>query len=53
MDPNELIKVAPALAKGAAEIIAAVPIADIVKRICGPPADLLGEKLRERVEPLF
>ena len=53
MDPNELIKAAPAIAKGAAEIIAAVPLADIVKRICGPPADLLGDKLRERVERCF
>lgn len=53
MNPDDLIKAAPAIAKGAAEIIAAVPIADIVKRICGPPADLLGDKLRERVERCF
>jgi hypothetical protein len=53
MNPDEVITVAPAIAKGVAGIIAAVPIADIVKRIIGPPADVIGEKLKRRLERCF
>lgn len=53
MDGSEIIKTAPGLAKGVAAIIAAVPVADIVKRIIGPSADVIGQKLKERVERCF
>ena len=53
MDGAEIVKAVPGIAKGVAEIIAAVPIADIVKRICGPTADLFGEKAKQRVERCF
>ena len=52
MDPNELVKANHAIAKSTAEIIAAVPLADIAERTCGP-SDLIGERLRERVERCF
>jgi len=53
MDPNELIKAAPELTKAVATLVAGLPIGDIVKRICGPPADLLGDRLKGRVERCF
>lgn len=49
MDPNELIKAAPQLAKGAAAISAAVPFTAIVKRMLGPAADELAEMWRDQV----
>jgi hypothetical protein len=49
VDPNELIKAAPQLAKGAAAISAAVPFTAIVKRMLGPAADELAEMLRDQV----
>ena len=49
MDPNELIKAAPELAKGAAALGAAVPFTAIVKRMLGPAADGLAEMLRDQV----
>jgi hypothetical protein len=49
MDPNELIKAAPELAKGAAAIGAAVPFTAIVKRMLGPAADELAEMWRDQV----
>jgi Abortive infection alpha len=49
MDPNELIKAAPELAKGAGAIAAAVPFTAIVKRMLGPAADELAEMLRDQV----
>jgi len=53
MDGSELVKQIPPIAKGVAEIIATVPLADIVKRICAPTADLLGEKAKQRIELCF
>jgi Abortive infection alpha len=49
MDPNDLIKAAPELAKGAAALGAAVPFTAIVKRMLGPAADELAEMLRDQV----
>jgi hypothetical protein len=49
MGPNELIKAAPQLAKGAAALGAAVPFTAIVKRMLGPAADELAEMLRDQV----
>lgn len=49
MDPNELIKAAPQLAKAGAAITAAVPFTAIVKRMLGPAADELAEMLRDQV----
>jgi hypothetical protein len=49
MDPNELIKAAPQLAKGAGALAAAVPFTAIVKRMLGPAADELAEMLRDQV----
>ena len=53
MNPDGIATIAPAIAKGAAEIITAIPLADILKRICAPAADLLGVKMKERVERCF
>ena len=39
MDPNEIIKAAPEIAKGAAALGAAIPFTGIVKRMLGPAAD--------------
>jgi hypothetical protein len=49
MDPNELIKAAPAIAKGAAALGAALPLTEIIKRIIGPAADELGEMWANRI----
>ena len=49
MDPNELIKAAPELAKGAGALAAAIPFTAIVKRMLGPAADELAEILRDQV----
>src|SRR5215469_9244286 len=49
MDPNELIKAAPQLARGAVALSAAVPFTAIVKRMLGPAADELAEMLRDQV----
>lgn len=52
MDPdaiNELIKAAPAIAKGAAAVGAAIPFTAIVKRMLGPAADELAEMWRDQV----
>lgn len=39
MDPNELIKAVPAVAKGAGALAAAIPFTSIVKKMLGPAAD--------------
>jgi hypothetical protein len=39
MDPNDLIKAAPEIAKGAGALAAAIPFTAIVKRMLGPAAD--------------
>src|SRR5215471_8282009 len=45
MDPNDLIHAAPAIAKGAAALGAAIPFTSIVKRMLGPAADEVAEQL--------
>ena len=49
MDPTELIKAAPEIAKGAGALAAAVPFTAIVKRMLGPAADELAEMWRDQV----
>src|SRR5580698_7329869 len=49
MDPSELIKAAPVVAKGAAAIGAVVPFTSIVKKMLGPAADELAEMWRDQV----
>ena len=49
MDPNEIIKAAPEIAKAAAPIAAAIPFTGIVKRMLGPAADELAEMWRDQV----
>jgi hypothetical protein len=49
MDPNEIIKAAPEIAKGAAALGAAIPFTGIVKRMLGPAADEVAEMWRDRV----
>ena len=49
MDPNELIKAAPQLAKGAAALGAAVPFTAIVKRMLGPATDEVAEMWRDQI----
>jgi hypothetical protein len=49
MDPNELIKAAPEIAKGAAALGAAIPFTGIVKRMLGPAADEVAEMWRDQV----
>jgi hypothetical protein len=49
MDPNELIKAAPEIAKGAAALGAAIPFTGVVKRMLGPAADELAERWRDSV----
>jgi hypothetical protein len=49
MDPNELIKAAPEIAKGAGALAAAIPFTSIVKRMLGPAADELAEMWRDQV----
>jgi hypothetical protein len=49
MDPNELIKAAPEIAKGAGALAAAIPFTSIVKKMLGPAADELAEMWRDQV----
>jgi hypothetical protein len=49
MDPNEIIKAAPEIAKGAAALGAAIPFTGIVKRMLGPAADEVAEIWRDQV----
>src|SRR5215472_13690291 len=49
MDPNDLIHAAPAIAKGAAAVGAAIPFTAIVKRMLGPAADEVAEMWRDQV----
>lgn len=53
MDLNELLKSAPQLQGIATTIVAGVPIAEIVKRIVVPSADVLGKRMADRVERCF
>src|SRR5580658_4151407 len=49
MDPNEIIKAAPEIAKGAAAVGAAIPFTSIAKRMLGPAADEVAEMWRDQV----
>ena len=49
MDPNELIKAAPEIAKGAGALAAVIPFTGIVKRMLGPAADEVAEMWRDQV----
>jgi hypothetical protein len=49
MDPNDLIKAAPELAKGAGALAAAIPFTSIVKKMLGPAAGELAEMWRDQV----
>jgi hypothetical protein len=49
VDTNEIIKAAPAIAKGAGALAAAIPFTGIVKRMLGPAADELAEMWRDQV----
>jgi hypothetical protein len=49
MGPDDLIKAAPAIAKGAGALAAAVPFTAIVRRMLGPAADEVAEMWRDQV----
>jgi hypothetical protein len=49
MNPEDIIKVVPEIAKIAAPLAAAVPFTAIVKRMLGPAADELAEMWRDQV----
>ncbi|MGD1098638.1 MAG: Abi-alpha family protein [Bryobacteraceae bacterium] len=49
MNPDDLIKAAPAIAKGAEALAAAIPFTAIVKRMLGPAADEVAEMWRDQV----
>jgi hypothetical protein len=49
MDPTEIIKAAPEIAKGLTAIGAAIPFTAIVKKMLGLAADEVAEMLRDRV----
>src|SRR6266446_911734 len=49
MNPDDIIKAAPAIAKVAGPLSAAIPFTAIVKRMLGPAADELAEMWRDQV----
>jgi hypothetical protein len=49
MNPEDIIKAAPEIAKVAAPLAAAVPLTAIVKRMLGPAADEVAEMWRDQV----
>jgi hypothetical protein len=49
MNPDDLIKAAPEIAKGAGALAAAIPFTSVVKRMLGPTADELAEMWRDQV----
>ena len=49
MTPDDLIHAAPAIAKGAGALAAAIPFTGIVKRMLGPAADEVAEMWRDQV----
>jgi hypothetical protein len=49
MNPDDIIKAAPAIAKVAGPLAAAIPFTAIVKRMLGPAADELAEMWRDQV----
>jgi len=53
MDPNEILHVAPELRNIVALIVGGVPVAEIVKAILVPPAQVIGKRMADRVDRLF
>jgi Abortive infection alpha len=49
MNPDDLIKAAPEIAKGAGALAAAIPFTSIVRRMLGPAADEVAEMWRDQV----
>src|SRR5580704_10654851 len=49
MDPADIVKAAPEIAKGVAAVGAAIPFTAIVRRMLGPAADELAEMWRDKV----
>jgi hypothetical protein len=49
MTPDDIIKAAPAIAKVAGPLAAAIPFTAIVKRMLGPAVDELAEMWRDQV----
>lgn len=49
MDPTEIIKAVPEMAKTVAPLAAAIPFTGIVKRMLGPAADELAEMWRDKI----
>ena len=49
MDPNEIIKAAPEIAKGLTAVGAAIPFTSMVKKMLGPAADEVAEMWRDQV----
>ena len=43
MNPDDLLKAAPEIAKGAGALAAAIPFTAVVKRMLGPAADEVAE----------
>src|SRR5262249_20330632 len=50
MNPDEIIKAAPAIAKVAGPLAAAIPFTAIVKKMLGPAADEVAEQLRTEIK---
>jgi hypothetical protein len=49
MNPDDILKAAPAIAKGATAIGAAIPFTAIAKRMLGPAADEVAEMMRDQI----
>src|SRR5688572_1915560 len=49
MNPDDLIKAAPALAKGAGALAAAIPVTALVRQMLGPAADEVAEMWRDQI----
>jgi hypothetical protein len=49
MNPDDLLKAAPEIAKGAGALAAAIPFTAVVKRMLGPAADELAEMWRDQI----
>src|SRR6266478_1121890 len=49
MNPDELLKHAPEIAKAATAVAAAIPFTAIVKRMLGPAADEVAEQLQTEI----
>jgi hypothetical protein len=53
LDPNEIIKAVPEFSKIVGIIIGGVPVAEMVKAVLVPPAQVLGKRMADRVDRLF